>query len=104
MSKIDTLLKLIAYQQQNPQASDIEIAHGLGISPGYVYRCKKEISLLRHQLTETDLQPGEVQFLLSLLNQREPGQKEIAQKLQKQLGISYTGLAPHYAPQRGPTD
>ena len=56
-AQIDTLLKLIAYQQQNPQASDIEIAHGLGISPGYVYRCKKEISLLRHQLAETDLQP-----------------------------------------------
>ena len=27
-----------------------------------------------------------------MLNQREPGQKEIAQKLQKQVGISYTGL------------
>ena len=55
-------------------------------------RCKKEINLLRHQLTQTDLQPEEVQFLLSLLNQREPGQKEIAQKLKKQVGISYTGL------------
>ena len=52
---------------------------------------KKEINLLRHQLTESDLQQGEVQFLLSLLNQREPGQKEIAQKLKKQGGISYTG-------------
>ena len=92
MSKVDTLLKLVAYQQQNPQASDIEIAHELGISPGHVGRCRKEINLLRHQLTEPDLQPEEVQFLLSLLNQREPGQKEIAQKLKKQVGISYTGL------------
>ena len=102
MSKVDTLLKLVAYQQQNPQDSDIEIAHALGISPGYVRRCKKEINLLRHQLTEPDLQPEEVQFLLSLLNQREPGQKEIAQKLKKQVGISYTGLLRTMLPDEHP--
>ena len=92
MSKVDTLLKLIAYQQQHPQASEEEIAAGTEISPGHVKRCKKEISLLRHQLAESDLQPEEIQFLLSLLNQRDPSQKEIAQKLKKQVGISYTGL------------
>ena len=103
MSKVDTLFKLIAYQQQNPQDSDIEIAHALGISPGYVGRCKKEINLLRHQLTEPDLQLEEVQFLLSLLNQREPGQKEIAQKLKKQVGISYTGLLRTMLPDEHPS-
>ena len=91
MSKIDTLLKLIAYQKQHPQASDAEIALGIGISPGHVRRSKKEVNLLRHQLAEFTLQPEHVQFLLSLLNQREPNQQEIAQQLQKQLGISYTG-------------
>ena len=91
MSKVDTLLKLISYQQQHPQASDAEIAQGLGISPGHVRRCKKEVNLLRRQMTELTLQPEQIQLMLSLLNQHEPNQKQIAQQLQKQIGISYTG-------------
>ena len=91
MSKVNTLLKLIAYQEQHPQASDVEIAEGIGISSRHVRRCKKEVNLLRHQLTEPSLQPGEIQFLLSLLNRQEPDQQEIAQHFQKQIGISYTG-------------
>ena len=91
MSKVDTLLKLIAYQEQHSQASDAEIAEGIGISSRHVRRCKKEVNLLRHQLTKRSLQPGQIQFLLSLLNQRAPDQQEIAQHLQEQIGISYTG-------------
>ena len=91
MSKVDTLLKLIAYQKQHPQASDAEIAEGIGISMRHIGRCKKEVNLLKHQLTEPTLQSGEIQFLLSLLNRQEPNQKEIAQRLQKQIGVSYTG-------------
>ena len=91
MSKVDTLLKLIAYQKQHPHASDAEIAEGIGISSRHVRRCKKEVNLLRHQLTKPSLEPGQVQFLLSLLNQRAPDQQEIAQHLQKEIGISYTG-------------
>ena len=91
MSKVDTLLKLATYQQQHPQASDEEIATAIGISLGHVRRTKKEVSLLKHQLTEPTLQPEQIQLLLSLLDQREPDQKKIAQQLQKQIGISYTG-------------
>ena len=91
MSKVDTLLKLIAYQKQHPQASDAEVAEGIGLSLRHVRRCKKDVNLLKHQLTEPALQSGEIQFLLSLLNRQEPNQKEIAQRLQKQIGVSYTG-------------
>ena len=91
MSKVNTLLKLIAYQEQHSQASDEEIAEGIGISSRHVRRCKKEVNLLRHQLVKPALQSGQIQFLLSLLNQRAPDQKEIAQHFQKQIGISYTG-------------
>ena len=91
MSKVDTLLKLIAYQKQHPQASDAEIAKGIGISVRHVGRCKKEVNLLRHQLTEPALQSEEIQFLLSLLNRREFHQQELAQRLQRQIGVSYTG-------------
>ena len=91
MSKVNTLLKLIAYQKQHPQATDEDIAQGIGISPRHVIRCRKEVNLLKYQLTEPYLQPEQIQFMLSLLNQREPDQKEIAQQLQKQMGASYTG-------------
>ena len=91
MPKVDTLLKLIAYQKQHPQASNAEIAKGIGMSLRHVSRCKKEVNLLRHQLTEPTLQSGEIQFLLSLLNRQESNQKQIAQHLQKQIGVSYTG-------------
>ena len=91
MSKVDTLLKLIAYQKQHPQASDEEIAQGIGMSSRHVRRCRKEVNLLKHQLEDPTLQPGQIRFILSLLNRREPDQKEIAQQLQKQMGISYTG-------------
>ena len=91
MSKVDTLLKLITYQKQHPQASDEEIAQGIGMSARHVSRCRKEVNLLEHQLAEPTLQPGQIQFILSRLNRREPDQQEIAQQLQKQMGISYTG-------------
>ena len=91
MSKVDTLLKLIAYQKQHPQASYEEIAQGIGISSRHIRRCEKEVNLLKHQLAEPALQPGQIQFMLSLLNRRDPDQKEIAQQLQKQIGVSYTG-------------
>ena len=91
MSKVDTLLKLIAYQKQHPHASDEEIAEGIGMSPRHVSRCRKEVNLLKNQLAEPALQPEQIQFMLSLLNRREPNQKEIAQQLQKQMGASYTG-------------
>ena len=91
MSKVNTLLKLIAYQKQHPQATDEEIAEGIGISPRHVIRCKKEVNLLQHQLADSYLQPGQIQFLLSLLKEHAPDQKEIARQLQKQMGISYTG-------------
>ena len=91
MSKVDTLLKLIAYQKQHPHASDEEIAQGIGMSSRHVSRCRKEVNLLEHQLAEPTLQPGQIQFILSLLNPREPDQQEIAQQLQKQMGVSYTG-------------
>ena len=91
MSKIDTLLKLIVYQKQHPQANDEEIAQGIGMSPRHVSRCRKEVTLLKHQLAEPVLRPEQIQFMLSLLNRREPNQQEIARQLQKQMGVSYTG-------------
>ena len=91
MSKVNTLLKLIAYQKQHPQATDAEIAQEIGISQRYVVRCRKEVNVLKHELADSYLQPGQIQFLLSLLKEHAPDQKEIPQQLQKQMGEFYTG-------------
>ena len=88
MPKINTLLKLIAYQKQHPQAGDEEIAQGIGMSPRHVKRCKKEVNLLKYELADSYLRPGQIQFLLSLLKEHAPEQKEIPQQLQKQMGGS----------------
>ena len=91
MSKVNTLLKLIAYQKQHPQAGDEEIAKRIGISPRHVKRCKKEVNLLKHELADSYLQPGQIQFMLSLLKEHAPNQQAISQQLQKQMGGFYTG-------------
>ena len=101
MSKVNTLLKLIAYQKEHPQAGDEEIAQGIGISPRHVLRCRKEVNLLKHQLAEPYLQPEQIQLMLSLLNSRDPDQKEIAQQLQEQMGVSYTGCLRTTQPNEG---
>ena len=91
MAKANTLLKLIAYQKEHPQATDAEIAEGIGLSVRQVIRCRKEVNLLKHQLADSYLQPEQIQFLLSLLKEHASDQKEIPQQLQKLMGISYTG-------------
>ena len=47
------------------------------------------------------MQPTQIQFILSLLNRREPDQKEIAQQLQKQIGVSHTGSLRSTRPNEG---
>ena len=75
MSKANTLLKLIAYQKEHPQATDAEIAEGTGLSLRHVIRCRKDVNLLKHQLADSYLQPEQIQFLLSLLKEHAPDQK-----------------------------
>ena len=105
MSKVNTLLKLIAYQKQHPQATNEDIAKGIGLSQRHVIRCKKEVNLLKHELTDSYLQPGQIQFLLSLLKEQAPDQKEIAQQLQKQTGVYYTGtLRTRHPDERAPVN
>ena len=92
MAKVNTLLKLIAYQKEHPQASDKEIAEGIGLSPRQVIRCRKDVNLLKHQLADSYLQPGAnpisaVTAEFTMI----PIRRAIAQQLQKQMGVSYTG-------------
>ena len=102
MSKVDTLLKLIVYQKQHPQASDEEIAQAIGISQRHVRRCNKEVNLFRNQLSEATLEPSEIRFLMSLLNQYDPLHKRIYQQLQSQLGFSTRDAYASHAPTRTP--
>lgn len=92
MSKIDTLISLINYQKQHPEANKSQTARGVGITPQYLIECLGEINLLKEHLAPS-LNPNQVRFLLSELGQGDPYQREIYQQLQEYLSpSSYTGV------------
>lgn len=87
MSKIDTLISLINYQTQNPNANKSQIAQGVGITPQYLSRCLGELNLLKEHLSPS-LEAHQVHFLLSELDQRDPYQGQIHEQLQGYLSSS----------------
>ena len=95
MSKVDTLISLINYQRQHPQATKSQIAKGVGITPQYLSRCLGELNLLKEHLAPS-LEVDQIHFLLSELNRQDPYdpyQDEIHGQLQGYLNSSpYTGI------------
>ena len=51
MSKVDTLISLINYQKQNPEANKKQTAQGIGITPQYLIQCLGELNVLKEHLT-----------------------------------------------------
>lgn len=92
MSKIDTLISLINYQNQHPEANKSQVAQGIGITPQYLSRCLGEVNLLKKHLASS-LEADQIRFLMSILDQGIPYQREIHRQLREQLsGPSYTGV------------
>ena len=87
MSKIDTLINLINYKKQNPEANKKQIAQGIGITPQYLIQCSGELNRLKEHLTPS-LEANQIRFLLSALDQHDPFQGEIHQQLQEYLSLS----------------
>lgn len=85
MSKVDTLLSLIQYQKQHPNATKKEIATSIGITPQYVSRCMGEANLLGQHLCEPPLEPDQIRLVMSLLNRHDPHHQAIAKKLHQFL-------------------
>ena len=93
MSKIDTLISLINYQKQHPEAKKSQIAQGIGITPQYLNRCLGEINLLKENLCAPPLETDQLRFLMLALDQADPYQGEIHRQLQEHLGLyPYTGI------------
>ena len=91
MSKVDTLINLISYQKQNPEANQKQAAQAIGITPQYVIECLGEINLLEEHLAPS-LDANQIRFLLSKLDQSDLFQGEIYRELQEYLSPSpYTG-------------
>ena len=102
MSKVDTLISLINYQKQHPEANKKQLAQGVGITPQYLIECLGEINLLKENLAPS-LDPNQVRFLLSELDQGDPYQREIHQQLQECLSpSSYTGVLRMVRPNEKP--
>ena len=92
MSKIDTLISLINYQKQHPEAKKSQVAHGIGITPQYLSRCLGEVNLLKKHLAPS-LESDQLRFLMSVLDQSDSYQGEIYRQLQGYLSPSpYTGV------------
>ena len=92
MSKADTLINLINYRKQNPEANKKQTARGVGITPQYLIKCLGEINLLKEHLAPS-LEANQIRFLLSGLDQSDPYQGEIHRQLQEYLSLSpYTGV------------
>lgn len=91
MSKIDTLINIISYQKQNPEANQKQTAQAIGITPQYMIECLGEINLLKEHLAPF-LDANQIRFLLSKLDQSDLFQGEIHRELQEYLSTSpYTG-------------
>lgn len=106
MSKIETIINLINYQKQHPEASKSQIAEGIGITPQYLSYCIGELKRLKEHLSVPLLEPEQIRFLMSTLNQNNSYEEEIHRRLQG--GISsfpYTGSLrgahPNEKPPRG---
>lgn len=83
MSKVQTLLKVISYQKENPFATDAEISKAVGISERYLRECKKEIAELSFHLSKPLLERTEVDLLLSKLSMNVGNELQIYLKLQR---------------------
>ena len=91
MSKVDTLINIISYQKQNPEANQKQTAQAIGISQQYMIECLGEINLLREYLAPS-LDANQIRFLLSELDHSDPFQGEICQQFQDYLSLPpYTG-------------
>ena len=102
MSKIDTLISLINYQKQNPEANKSQTARGVGITPQYLNQCVGELNILKQNLAPS-LDANQVRFLLSKLGQGDPFQGEIHRQLQEYLSLPpYTGVLRMACPNEKP--
>ena len=92
MSKVDTLINLINYQKQNPEANKKQIAQRIGITSQYLNICLGELNVLKENLVPS-LDANQVRFLLSELDQDDPYQGEIHRQLLEYLNPTpYTGI------------
>ena len=68
MSKVQTLLKVIEYRDNNPEATDGDIASAVGITERYIRECKKDIQELTFHLSKPPLERNEISLVLSKLD------------------------------------
>ena len=103
MSKIDTLISLINYQKQHPEANKLQTAQDIGITLQYLNRCLGEVNLLKEHLCTSPLETDQIRFLMPLLNQGDPYQRQIYRQLQGYLSRPpYTGILRMARPEEKP--
>ena len=102
MSKVDTLISLINYQKQHPEANKSQTARGVGITPQYLNKCLGELNVLKEHLAPS-LDANQIRFLLSKLDQGDSYEGEIHRELQEYMNFSpYAGALRMVRPNEQP--
>jgi ABC-type transport system substrate-binding protein len=82
MSKVETLLKIIEYRKEHPDAADAQVSSAIGISERYVKSCNKELRELFSHFLRSVLNEAELGTLMSKLRPSNGYEMAILGKLQ----------------------
>ena len=83
MSKVQTLLKIISYQREHPEASNADVSLAVGVSERYLRECQKDVRALSFHLSKPLMKKDELDLLMSRLDGNVQNEQAILHKLQR---------------------
>lgn len=104
MSKVQTLLEIISYQREHPEASSADISSVVGISERYLRECQKDIRELSFYLSKPLVERNELDLLMSKLDADMQHERVILHKLQREYLETNNGVIEIASPQDKPSN
>ena len=104
MAKVQTLIDMISYLTDHPNATDDEIVSSINISKVYLTECKWDLHSLSLHVWQMLLRKNEVDLLKSRLNENVGLEREIINKLQKVYPEEKYGLISISDTEKKPTN
>lgn len=83
MSKVRTLLKIISFQREHPEASNADVSSAVGVSERYLRECQKDVRALSFHLSKPLMKKNELDLLMSKLDGNVQNEREILHTLQR---------------------
>ena len=104
MSKVETLLGIITYQREHPEASRAETSSAVGISERYFTKCRRDIRELSFHLSKPLMKRNELDLLMSKLNEDVQNERAVRRKLQRAYPAAKDGTIEIASPQDRPSN